>query len=448
MRTGDDANGIEKKFDAQKVQKDVAAQVQITATFGQQAAKAIGDYADAKYRELKDSDPTKAAKWAEGGSYRVAAHTVLGGLTGGAAGAAGALTSQATIDVVAKQIAQLDVPDAVRSALITGAGAAIGAATGGTAGAATAFNATANNYLQHSTKWRSSQWGAFKEELARCKVTPDCSTDAVYARWTAISSDQQRDAIASMDGLFGLDPSEAAKAGAHAGAAAASMNVNPADICSPGDARCYSFVQQQTNQAATVFRYGLTTALATDLVDLGAGRGANPRKTYGETSTPGATNGKGTPDSMLAEADFAGRIPTRGDLENHLVNPTVSGRQISGGHNMNNFQNTLDGAGGTVISKKEVSPGIYEIEYFLPKGAGKEPQIKTVYDPSVYSDTQIIAMANEAAARAQINFQTTGIKDQHVLVNGVKFFTPIKINAKTGKLMGIQTAYPVGTSNR
>ncbi|QHI99285.1 filamentous hemagglutinin N-terminal domain-containing protein [Xylophilus rhododendri] len=146
-RTGASSNGLVNNFDPDKVAKEVAAQVHITSTFGQQAAKAVGDYADAKYKELKDTDPAEAAKWAEGGAYRVAAHALAAGLTGGIQGAIGSAASQLAIDAVAQQIAQTDLPTGVKNALVAAAGTAIGAAAGGAAGAAGGFNATTNNYL-------------------------------------------------------------------------------------------------------------------------------------------------------------------------------------------------------------------------------------------------------------------------------------------------------------
>ncbi|MCS4511952.1 hypothetical protein NBM50_17335, partial [Xylophilus ampelinus] len=126
---------------------EVQAQTQITATFGQQATKAVGDYASAQYERLKNTDPAEAAKWAEGGAYRVAAHTVIGGLTGGVQGAVGAGTSQAVIDRIGQQIASADLPPGLKTALVAIAGTSVGAAVGGGAGAAAAGNATVNNYL-------------------------------------------------------------------------------------------------------------------------------------------------------------------------------------------------------------------------------------------------------------------------------------------------------------
>ena len=158
-RTGDKSTSIAPIFNKDQVQKEVAAQATITSEFGKQATKVVGDYAGKQLTELNkqvnaETDPDKkagllaeAAKWDEGGSYRVAMHTVIGGLTGGVQGAAGAATSQAVIDQVGQALKESNLPTELKQALVLAAGTAVGAVTGGTAGAATAFNATANNYL-------------------------------------------------------------------------------------------------------------------------------------------------------------------------------------------------------------------------------------------------------------------------------------------------------------
>ena len=97
-RTGDAQTGLANTFDAGKVQADINAQVQITQAFGQQASKAVGDYAQAQMQKTQAlraaSQEQEAlaieALWGESGSLRLAAHTVIGGLTGGSSGAAGA----------------------------------------------------------------------------------------------------------------------------------------------------------------------------------------------------------------------------------------------------------------------------------------------------------------------------------------------------------------------
>ena len=108
---------------------------------------------------------------------------------------------------------------------------------------------------------------------------------------------------------------------------------------------------------------------------------------------------------------------------------------------MTNFDAVLASAGGQVTAKVEVAPGIYEIEYKLPKGMNRDPEIKTVYDPKVYSDAQMTSMASEAAARAQIQFQVTGGKEQYIQIGSVWFYAPINIST-TGVVNGIRTVFP------
>jgi filamentous hemagglutinin len=69
--TGNSANGLQQNWDGQKLLQEQAANAHIVAAFGQQASKAVGDYANRRYNELKDSAPAEAAKWSEGGAYRV-----------------------------------------------------------------------------------------------------------------------------------------------------------------------------------------------------------------------------------------------------------------------------------------------------------------------------------------------------------------------------------------
>ncbi|WP_228768308.1 hemagglutinin repeat-containing protein [Limnohabitans sp. DM1] len=176
-RTGDKSTSIAPIFNKDQVQKEVAAQVEITSEFGKQASKAVGDYAGSQLKDLSrkanaETDPGKkaalqaeAAKWEEGGAYRVAMHTAVGGLTGGLAGAAGAGAASAaapTIDQLQGQlktaIKNAGLGDSAANVISSLAGgttaAAIGAAASGgtTAGAATAFNSDMNNRQLHPSE--------------------------------------------------------------------------------------------------------------------------------------------------------------------------------------------------------------------------------------------------------------------------------------------------------
>lgn len=85
---------IDKIFNAAEVEGNVQAAQQITQTFTQLAPKAVADYSTSKANELrKQGNDEEAKKWDEGGTYRVALHTVSGALGGGVGGAVGSATA-------------------------------------------------------------------------------------------------------------------------------------------------------------------------------------------------------------------------------------------------------------------------------------------------------------------------------------------------------------------
>ncbi|WP_370678465.1 hemagglutinin repeat-containing protein [Comamonas sp. GB3 AK4-5] len=169
VRSTDAETGIQRIFDKEKVQKDIDAQVAITAEFGKQASKAIGDYAQIQTQEAKrlleqakgESDPQRRAEleaqakqlndaWGDNGTLRLLAHTVVGGLTGGASGAAGAALGTVTAPAVADALSQAGITGTLADVLTATASTAAGAVAGGTSGAAAAGNEVVNNYLNHN----------------------------------------------------------------------------------------------------------------------------------------------------------------------------------------------------------------------------------------------------------------------------------------------------------
>ena len=195
-RTGDKETGIKPIFDQQQVQQEIDAQVKITQMFGQQASKAVGDYADTKLKEaqtLRDQGREQEAQdiesqWGANGTLRLAAHTLIGGLTGGASGAAGAAAGTLTAPAVAEALANAGVDGPLATAITAAASTAVGAVVGGTAGAGTALNEVANNYLTHD------QIKHKKQELAEAKTEED--RQKIEARYAALDA-QQRDAAAA-----------------------------------------------------------------------------------------------------------------------------------------------------------------------------------------------------------------------------------------------------------
>jgi len=165
VRTGkDSSNSLAKNWNGNELREDVEAQAKITQAFGQQAAKMVGSYADAKEKELRQAASTAAQngdqtqanqlnadadQWKEGGAYRAGAHAAIGLLAGGVSGALGAAASSALMPDVAEQIKKLGLPTEVQSVVSLAAAAGIGAAVGGSTGAASAYNVDLNNRQLH-----------------------------------------------------------------------------------------------------------------------------------------------------------------------------------------------------------------------------------------------------------------------------------------------------------
>jgi filamentous hemagglutinin len=129
------------------------------------------------------------------------------------------------------------------------------------------------------------------------------------------------------------------------------------------------------------------------------------------------------------------------EIKNYKGQPAA----ISGGHNMDNFNQALQANGGQVIgTPKEVASGIYQVEYRLPGTVGKN-EFKTVYDTAKYSDQQMASMANEAVSRGIYQWNKSGMGKvpdvQFVDVGGIRFEVPI--SSFKGKVY-IPTAFPSG----
>ena len=172
VRTGDKEAGIAKIFDADKVQKDVVAQTQITQMFSTLAPKAVATYADGQIKALKEkltteTDPKQRAamidekaRWDEGGRYRVLMHTAVGALVGDASGAAGAGTAgiaapklselQASLeDTLVKSGMNAEIAKGVAANVSGITAAGLGGVVGGTTGAGTALAVDVNNRQLH-----------------------------------------------------------------------------------------------------------------------------------------------------------------------------------------------------------------------------------------------------------------------------------------------------------
>jgi filamentous hemagglutinin len=160
----DTAQALVKSWNGAKALDEVGAQMEITSSAMPRLAKEIGDYAENKVAELKNQgNAEEAAKWEEGGAYRVAAHAALGAMGGGVGGALGAAAAAEAAPTLGRLQSALqekltdaglgnDAADAAAKLLVGGAAGTIGGAVGGGAGAAAGLNADLNNRQLHPTE--------------------------------------------------------------------------------------------------------------------------------------------------------------------------------------------------------------------------------------------------------------------------------------------------------
>jgi len=113
-RTGDAETGIGKIFDADKVQKEISAQVQITQTFGREASRAVDDYTEKQMSTLRkryaaETDPEKQkALQAEVDRLRLETH-VLNVLIGGVTGLGGTALTKESLSAAAEEMRQITI---------------------------------------------------------------------------------------------------------------------------------------------------------------------------------------------------------------------------------------------------------------------------------------------------------------------------------------------------
>ena len=210
-------------FDQNAVSKDVAAQVAISKEASYLLPKAVGDYANTQTRDYEiavaardasrknlqtETDPARQAElqttiasaerliadrqdtydnWKEGGAYRVALHTVVGGLlSGNAAGLAGAGATAAAAPRIDALTQDLPEPVSQAAGMVLGSviGAVAGSATGGglpatASGAAAGLVVDANNRQLHVSETEKLKQKA--DEQARASLAGRNATETETA---------------------------------------------------------------------------------------------------------------------------------------------------------------------------------------------------------------------------------------------------------------------------
>ena len=119
-------------------------------------------------------------------------------------------------------------------------------------------------------------------------------------------------------------------------------------------------------------------------------------------------------------------------------------RGISGAHNRDSFMNTLTQHNGIIVREETVSHGITRIFYKHPKFDGRGNQIgfkeyrdpKTVYDPKIYSDKDMLEWGQKAAAKGYYQYTRNKAKKQYSeYYNGIKF--RVYVDTNTGVITNV-----------
>jgi filamentous hemagglutinin len=204
--TATGANTLDRPRSAQELQADAQAQTQITQAFAPAAANAIGSYADrqqaaaqaeaASPRRAGDEPRAReldatAARWAEGGVYRVAMHTGLGALAGGSSGAVGAglaATAAPALDelqsAISRELVASGVSQPQANAIAAGVVNLATASTGAALGAAPAFGAMALNVDANNRQLHPTQTRAIRDRASQMAGRDGLTAEQWEARLT------------------------------------------------------------------------------------------------------------------------------------------------------------------------------------------------------------------------------------------------------------------------
>ncbi|SEL22520.1 filamentous hemagglutinin family N-terminal domain-containing protein [Roseateles sp. YR242] len=261
-RTGDQAPDGFAMLDMAAEQQRAQAQSQRLQEFGSMASQVIGDYAAGKMAQAQDlraqadKEPNTARRdalaqqalrlerdWGDEGNLRLAAHTAVGGLSGGVSGALSAAAGTWIAPRVDALLTQAGVDPTLTQVLTALASSAAGAMVGGGSGASVAFNEVTGNYLTH------------KELLKLRERLNDCLTEACKkeAQAEAIQRSQLRNIAvedACLDGGSELCRAQLAKVKEHL----AELQANPDGL---GQMRFQPETANHIGQAQEKYKIGL-----------------------------------------------------------------------------------------------------------------------------------------------------------------------------------------------
>jgi len=192
-------------------------------------------------------------------------------------------------------------------------------------------------------------------------------------------------------------------------------------------------------------KFGLNAMEAGTAIGLGAAAGSAKA---GLSNVKSLINGKnkayptsgmdGYKRTNVGDEDYPEGIHFSMNLKNHLIQGEGINqrRGVAGGHNRENFLNTLSQGGGRIVKEESTNvDGITRIHYEIPRlGRDGKPDgtykaissPKTVYDPIKFSDHEMLEMGQKAVAKGYVssvkasNNYLKNYQDSQQ-INGIKF---------------------------
>ena len=156
----------------------------------------------------------------------------------------------------------------------------------------------------------------------------------------------------------------------------------------------------------------------------------------------------------VGDEDYPEGIHFSMNLKNHLIQGEGINqrRGVAGGHNRENFLNTLSQGGGRIVKEESTNvDGITRIHYEIPRlGRDGKPDgtykaissPKTVYDPIKFSDHEMLEMGQKAVAKGYSDLLERNRLDPKAYqdsqkINGIQFHYYINTETK-----GVTNVHP------
>ena len=395
-------------------------------------------------------------------------------LTGAVAGVTGEATAEIIARAYGKPVSELTANEkeniSTLSQLAGGLAAALTAKANGTAaeqggnllaatsGAETAKRAVENNYLS------IADVQDFIRELSKAQKEGR-DTKPILEKYKGISEENRQQLIAC-NGNVACETAHLHEM--NTGAEELERNLGffsrmtvyyPNDLNTANRIALSNLVERENAESfsklSDTTKFGLNAMEAGTAIGLGAAAGYAK---VGLSKVKSLINGKdkayptsgmdGYKRTNVGDEDYPEGIHFSMNLKNHLIQGEGINqrRGVAGGHNRENFLNTLSQGGGRIVKEESTNvDGITRIHYEIPRlGRDGKPDgtykaissPKTVYDPQKYSDNNILKWGQRAASKGYKEAMGAfDVREYNATYNGIEY--KIYLNKKTGEVQNV-----------